>query len=101
MCQPGVMTRYEQGRRGWPWVRSAAWSRFAGTLAILGLVVTFHQVVRGAVQQGEVRRQATAAHAEAVWRCRTLRGQGVRVDCLLRLNSVLPTVAARDLERRT
>ena len=30
------------------------------TLAIIGLVVAFQQVVRGFVQHGEARRQATA-----------------------------------------
>jgi len=78
-------------------VRSPAWPGIVLTLAIVGLVVAFHQVVSGAVQQGELRRKAVAAHAEAAWRCRALRGAKMRVDCLLRLNSAPPKADGRDV----
>jgi len=49
------------------------WLGILATIAIVGLLLAFHHVLRGAVQQGELRRQATATHAEAVWRCNSLR----------------------------
>jgi hypothetical protein len=67
--------------------RSPAWAGIAVMLAAVCLVVAFHQVVSGAVLQGETRRKATASLAEAVWRCKALRGAGMRVDCLLQLQS--------------
>jgi hypothetical protein len=79
----------------------AAWPGIALILAMFGLAVAFHQVVRSAVEQGEMRRKAIAARSEAEWRCKALNGPGVRVECLLRLNSATPTVAQRDVERRT
>ena len=56
-------------------MRSPVWAGILLTIAIIGLLVAFHQVVRGAVQQGELRRQATATYAEAVWRCNALRAR--------------------------
>jgi hypothetical protein len=59
----------------------------AATIAIVGIVgllAAFHHVVRGAVLQSELRRQAIATHAEAVWRCNALR---VRDSCLAQLNA--------------
>jgi hypothetical protein len=79
----------------------AAWPGIALILAMFGLVVVVHQVVRGAVEQGEMRRKAIAARSEAEWRCKALNGRGVTVESLLRLNSAPPTVAERDVERRT
>jgi len=52
-------------------------------LAAVALLVAFHDVVRGAVRNGELRRVATAVHADTVWRCNALRGQSVRDDCLV------------------
>jgi hypothetical protein len=49
-------------------------------MAIVGLLLAFHHVVRGAVQQGELRRKATATLAEAAWRCNILRE---RDSCLV------------------
>lgn len=74
------------------WTHFPAWPGVALVLVNFGLVVAFHQVVRGAVEQGDARRKATAMHAEAVWRCKALQGPRMRVDCLLRLSSPLPTV---------
>jgi hypothetical protein len=68
------------------------WLGIVLMLAAFSLMVAFHQVVRGAVQQGDTRRKATAAHVEEQWRCKALNGPRARVDCLLRLNSALPTV---------
>ena len=75
-----------------PSTHFAAWAGVALILVSFGLVVAFHQVVRGAVDQGDTRRKGAATHAEAVWRCKALQGPRMRVECLLRLNSPLPTV---------
>jgi len=58
----------------------------AGLLAVAtsaGLLVTFHQVVSGSVQQGDLRRQASTALADATWRCNALRAPTLRDVCLL------------------
>jgi hypothetical protein len=54
-------------------------------IAPLGLLVTFHHVVQRAVEQGVLRRQAAAVHADAAWRCRDLRPTDARAQCLVRL----------------
>ena len=50
------------------------------TLAIVALLVVFHQVVRGAAQ-GELRRKAVAAQVEAAWGCNAPPGLHVRDTC--------------------
>ena len=55
-------------------------------LLILGMLLAFHQVVSGAVEQSELRHKATAMQAAATWRCRTLGGLGASQSCLLQLN---------------
>lgn len=67
-------------------VRSAVWRGILATLIIIGLLASFHQVVQGAVQQGELRRKATAMQVEAMWRCNALQSLVVRADCLLQLS---------------
>jgi hypothetical protein len=64
------------------------WPGILAALAIVGLLAAFHQVVRGAVQQGELRRIATAVHAEAAWRCNALRGLHVRDNCLVEARNI-------------
>jgi len=72
------------------------------TLALLGLLVAFQQVVHNAVQQGEARRQAEAASNDAHWRCNAARSRSERVDCMVQRNAAhdvettrqSPTVAA-------
>ena len=49
---------------------TAVWPAFFAALLALGLLVAFHQVVQGAVDQAKLRRQAAALHADADWRCR-------------------------------
>lgn len=60
-------------------------------LALLALLLTFHEVVRGAVRQGEQRRATVAAHELASWRCTTLRTTRLRDDCRAALDA--PVVA--------
>ena len=68
-------------------VRSPVWSGLVATLIVLGMLMAFHQVVRGAVQQGELRQQAIATHAAATWRCNALNGTGASGSCLSQLNA--------------
>lgn len=68
-------------------LHSTVWSGIAATLAISGLLVAFHQVVSGAVQQSELRRQADATQAEASWLCNAMQGPLARDKCRLELNA--------------
>ena len=68
-------------------VRARVWPGILATLAILGMLLAFHQVVRGAVQQSELRHKAIAMQAEATWRCRAMSGLSASESCLLQLNS--------------
>ena len=52
-------------------LRTAVWPGALAALLVVGLLVAFHQVVQGAVDQAMLRRQTAALHAEADWRCRT------------------------------
>jgi len=79
---------------GWPdALRLPLGQTILATLAGLGLLLAFHQVVLGAVQQGDLRRKATAIQAEAAWRCNALSGARSREICLMQLNVTPP---ARD-----
>jgi hypothetical protein len=68
-------------------VRSPIWPGLLAALIILGMLLAFHQVVVGAVQQGELRHKVSAMQAEAAWRCNSLRGLDAIGSCLLELNS--------------
>jgi hypothetical protein len=73
--------------RGW-WKTVAAWA--LACLLMLGMLLAFHAVMSGAVQQAASRQQTLAAHAEATWRCKTLRGLHASVTCLSQLNASAP-----------
>lgn len=75
-----MVTAFERVFAHWP-----VWSGLLASAALLGLLLAFHQVVQGSVRQGELRRQADAAHASATWRCKALRGVEDRRQCLARL----------------
>lgn len=68
-------------------VHSPVWQALLGTVIIVGMLLAFHQVVHGAVQQGALRHKATAAHTEATWRCNALQGPAASGSCLLQLNT--------------
>ena len=78
------------------WHRLPARARSPGlpvvlaVLIILGMLLAFHQVVRGAVQQSELRHKAAAMHTEVTWRCNILRDPREAASCLLQLNAVTP-----------
>ena len=59
-----------------------------GTAA--GLLLVFQQVVRHAVEQGELRRRANALLLQATWRCRTLRDGALHDICLSQQRAALP-----------
>jgi hypothetical protein len=63
-------------------------------LILFGLLLAFHQVVRSAVRQGELRREITALHGAAAQRCNELRGRGMRNSCLKKLNASPSDAAA-------
>lgn len=58
------------------------------SLAAIGMLLAFHWVVRGAVQDGESRRQANATQAVAAWRCNMLRDPPARDGCMAQTNVV-------------
>ena len=68
------------GRRGGLLVEQGP--RVALLLSVLILLLAFQHVVRGAVDNGELMRQADARHAEASWRCRILPAPEERATCL-------------------
>lgn len=77
----------------WPTVsRRLLLSALLG-LSVLGLLVVFGQVVRGAVQQGQLRHEATARHSAATWRCQAMRSPRQRDACLAELNAPQPQEA--------
>jgi hypothetical protein len=69
-------------------VRSPGWPVILATVTLLGMLLTFHQVVRGAVQQSESRHKAEAMRTEVTWRCNLLRDLRESESCLLQLNAV-------------
>jgi hypothetical protein len=80
--------------------RATIWRGTLASLALLGLLLTFHYVVRHAVRQGELRRVAAAMHAETAWRCNALGTRQLRDGCLLQLNAVAdddPAAKARNV----
>lgn len=63
------------------------WLGLLASLMIVGMLLTFHQIVHGAVQQGELRHKAKAAYAEASWRCSMLQRQGAADTCKAQLKA--------------
>ncbi len=70
----------------WGW-RSPVWPVTLATLVIFGMLAAFHEVVRGAVLQGEQQRKASALQVEANWRCNTVKDLRARDNCLWQLNT--------------
>jgi len=79
-------------------VRWPVWPAVVAALAILGLLLAIQQVVRGAVQRGDMRRQAVAVQAESTWRCKALSGLLLRASCLSQLNAAQTDPAMRGAE---
>jgi len=100
----GGFATFQRGLQRW-WhqlpaaVRARVWPGILATLVMLGMLLAFHQVVRAAVQQSELRLKATAVQAEATWRCHAMSSLGASESCLLQLNSVPrsdPVLAVQD-----
>ncbi len=64
------------------------WPASLAVVLLLALLGLFHQVLRGAVRQGDLRREATAQHASALLHCRELPDRRARDSCLHRLPAV-------------
>lgn len=75
-------------------LRSQVWPTVLAALLMLGLLLTFHHVVRDVVQQGEARRIAAAENHASVWRCNALRSHGQRASCLAQVEAALDASAA-------
>jgi hypothetical protein len=67
-------------------------------LAGLGLLLAFHQVVRGAVQQGQLRHKTAAMQAETAWRCNVLSATRSGEICLVQLNATTAPVAVAAID---
>ena len=68
-------------------LRSPAALIVVATVMSLGLLLALHEVVLGAVRQGELRRMAVAKQAEASWRCGAMQNVSLRDGCRLQLSS--------------
>lgn len=76
------------------------WSRFLdllrsqltfavlATLITLSLMLVFHQVVLGAVAQGELRQQARNLQSQALWRCNSSPDTHGRDNCLRQVRAM-------------
>ena len=78
-------------------VRSPVWPAALATLVIVGMLLAFHQVVSGAVLQGEMRRKASAMDVEANWRC----GPRARDSCLQQLKAAISNPVLHALNNAT
>jgi len=61
------------------WVPALLWSLAA--IAMLGLLLGLTLVVQDIVRTAALRHAATAARADALWRCNALPGRDARDDC--------------------
>jgi hypothetical protein len=74
--------------------RARRWSIVFAAAALIGLLFAFHNVVRGAVTQGEQRRAAVAARELALWRCSTQGSAPLRSSCRAVLDGPPPVTLA-------
>ena len=61
--------------------RYPVWLGAVGMVLIVGMLVAFHQIVSGAVHQGDKRRVATSAQLAATLRCADLPGRVAQDAC--------------------
>lgn len=78
---------------GWPrfldLLRSQLTLAVLAILISLSLMLAFHQVVLGAVAQGEFRQQVRSQQSEEFWRCNSLRVLAERDNCLRQFNATV------------
>lgn len=67
--------------------RAQGWPLILAILALMGLLLVLHYVVRGALQHNELRQEAEALHARALWRCNNLQDHVVSGICLSRVSA--------------
>ena len=87
MAPPGMLAPWWQGLSAG--VRALTWTGVGAALMALCMLLAFHQVVRGAVQQSESRQKDMALQAEASSRCKALRGPRAVVVCLSQLKATV------------
>jgi hypothetical protein len=75
-------------------LHASGWPGFLGALVVVALQLSFHQVVRGAVRQGDLRRELVALHSAAGWRCNAMHDRVGRDSCVARLNATPADPAA-------
>jgi aspartate aminotransferase-like enzyme len=75
---------------------SAACDRLApiapGVVAVAGvlaLLLAFQQVVAAGVENSQARHRASAARADATWRCNALQAAVQRTDCRAQLDAAV------------
>jgi hypothetical protein len=84
-----VLPERRRGRRTRPQdsVHARLWLAVLAGFAIVWLLLAFHDVVSAAVQQGALRRAASAEQAEAAWRLKSadplLVGNRLRLETAL------------------
>ncbi len=69
------------------------WPLVVAILALAVALPVFYLVVRGSLQQSELRQEAQAQHAEALWRCNSLQGRDASGSCHLKANAEALKVA--------
>lgn len=70
------------------------WRASLAGLLLLGLLMHYFQVLDGGARQASLRREATARHTAALWRCKALPEQHLREHCLQDLKTVVGDIAA-------
>jgi hypothetical protein len=103
MTQHGIGSRRltpaghaQPGHRMWP-NGPPRWLTALALLAIPALLLAFVQVARQGVRQGEIRRAAMAARADATWRCNVTIDRRERERCLQRIDAMpISVVIAAD-----
>lgn len=68
-------------------VKPQRWPLIVAILALVAMLLVFYHVVRGSLQQSELRQEVQAQHAEALWRCNSLQGREVSDSCHQRANA--------------
>jgi hypothetical protein len=70
------------------------WRASLAGLLVLGLLMHYFQVLDGGARQAALRREATALHTAALWRCKALHERRLREHCLQDLKTVASDIAA-------
>ncbi|HEY8904785.1 MAG TPA: hypothetical protein VIM63_01985 [Rhodoferax sp.] len=63
-------------------------SAFSAAL-VIGMLLTFYNVVSQAAYESALHQQALVAHAQGTWRCKRLPNASARQDCLLAIPKLL------------